>query len=224
MDEENSASGFSPRYQFLVDYCAAHELRFRSDPESKSLALSVRGETAIYELLMFLSNDDDVLQIYVVVPVAAGDERLRPLQSEFVVRANHHLVIGNFDLNMDDGRLCFHVGHVLGEAGLDENLLGQLLRTALATADRYFPALMRVMFGGHTPADAIFLSELDFQDSSKESKPKNEAAPLKEPKPAAKKKPRRPRKNLRKKSAEDLPGLFDHGDTPAADKKPPEEE
>ncbi len=38
----------------------------------------------------------------------------------------------------------------------------------MGTADRYFPALMRTLVGGETPADAIFLAELDYHTEAAE--------------------------------------------------------
>ena len=41
----------------------------------------------------------------------------------------------------------------------------------LEMADRYFPALMTVMFAGHTPSDAVYLSELtsDLNDQGEDA-------------------------------------------------------
>jgi hypothetical protein len=61
---------------------------------------------------------------------------------------------------MDNGRLRYRVGHVIGSAALSNETIMALIGMALEMADRYFPALMTVMFAGHTPSDAVYLSEL----------------------------------------------------------------
>ena len=67
---------------------------------------------------------------------------------------------------------------------------------------------MRVMFGGHTPADAVYLSELDVHAEDVEAgEEKSPPAPT-PPKPGAKR-PKAPRMDLRSKTTKDLPGLFD---------------
>lgn len=214
MSDDHFSPEFGTPFQVLVDHCESAGLKFKADPEAKGVFFSVRGDAAIYDVALLVTHDDEVLQIYANVPVAIADEKLRPLVAEFVVRANFRLAIGGFDFDMDEGKLCFHVGHAFGERGLDDEAVGRLLATALGTADRYFPALMRVMYGGHTPADAVYLSELDQQaDADEAEKP---AAPQSEPpsgtKPAApKKKARRPRRDPRLKSTKELPGLFDKG-------------
>lgn len=234
MSDENFSPEFGSPYQVLVDHCESGGLKFQADRELKGVFFSVRGEAAIYDLSLLITHDDEILQICVTIPVAAKDVKIRPLVAEFTVRANHHLGIGNFDFDMDDGAVRYHLGHAFGDRGLDDTAVGRLVATALGTADRYFPALMRIMYGGHTPADAVYLSELDYHTEAGESEDRptaqsRPAAPATSKAAADKQKPRRPRKSPRLKSTQELPGLFDtkaeergsNGGKPAPEDNPP---
>lgn len=214
MSDENllSSSGFGTPFDALVDHFNAKGFKFHADAGRRLLTLGLSGETAEYNCALYLTHNDEVLQIQIDIPVSARDVKRHPLAAEFVARANNRLVIGRFDFDHEQGRLCFHVGHPFGDK-LDDETIGRLMGTALGTADRYFPALMRVFFGGHTPADAIFLAELDYQtddEAPAEEQParpsKPSAAPVAPPKKA-----RRDRRNMRSNSTKDLPGLFDQG-------------
>lgn len=211
MPDENFSPHFGSPYQVLIDHCEAGEVKFRAEEDLKGVFFSVRGEASVYDLALFITHDDEVFEIYLNMPVHAESEKLRPLVAEFVLRANSSFGVGAFDLNMDDGRLTYHVAHAFGERGLDDEAVGRLIATALQTADRYFPALTLVMFGGHTPSDAIFLAELDCSaDVVEDPKPADSSTPpSKASKPRAKKKIRRPRRDPRLKSTQELPGLFD---------------
>ncbi len=132
--------------------------------------------------------------------------------AEVVTRANHKLVLGRFDYDMDEGRLLFHVGHAFGERGLDDQTIGRLLATAIFTSDRYFPALMRTLVGGETPADAVYLAELDHHAANVEgpdgqTKPEEPPAKSEAPK-KSRKSARRPRKNQGSKSTDNIPGIL----------------
>ena len=217
-----SDSDFSPEFgsplQVLIDHCESAEIKFRADEDLKGVFFSVRGQAANYDLALFITHNDEVFEIYLNMPVHAESEKLRPLVAEFVLRANSSFGVGAFDLNMDDGRLTYHVAHAFGERGLDDDAVGRLVATALQTADRYFPALTLVMFGGHTASDAIFLAELDCSaDAVEDPKPaKLSKTPPKATTPPAKQKARRPRRDPRLKGTRELPGLFD----PKAKKDP----
>ena len=207
---------FSAPYQALLDHCESNKLKFRADRARKAVMFSMCGEAAVYRCLLLITHDDEVFQVYIDYPVMAKDPKMRPMAAEFVARANHRLAIGHFDLDMSDGEVRFHVGHVIGGQGLDDETIGRLVSTALGTANRYFSAFMRMMFGGHTAEDAVFLSELDTHSASASKdgeKPSSGSPDAKPPPPAprpqAKKPPRRPRKNQRPKSHQELPGSLD---------------
>ena len=209
-----SDSDFSPEFgspfQVLIDHCESAEIKFRAEPDIKGLFFSMRGEMAIYDVALLITHEDEVFQIYVTIPIATTDEKFRPLVSEFVTRANHRIVIGHFDYDMDEGELRYHIGHPFGERGLDEDTVGRLFATAMGTADRYFPALMRTLVGGETPADAIFLAELDCHAGVVEQEnAEKPASPPATPKAPPERKARRPRRDPRLKGTKELPGLFD---------------
>ena len=119
--------------------------------------------------------------------------------------------IGAFDIDMDSGEMCYHLGQVIRGRELDDDIIGGVFSLALSSADRYFPAIMRVMFAGHTPADAVFLSELDVHAEAMEV---GETEPLLAPPKPVGKKRKAHRKSPRSKMTRELPDLFD--DPPSA--------
>jgi hypothetical protein len=211
MSDESFSPEFGSPYQVMVDHCESAGLKFRQDPEAKALFFSIRGQMAIYDVALLITHEDEVFQIYITIPIATTDEKFRPLVAEFVTRANHRIVIGHFDYDIDEGRLRYHVGHPFGERGLDEDTVGRLFATAMGTADRYFPALMRTLVGGETPSDAIFLAELDYHAEAveQEADERPQTPPHAAPKSPPKRKARRPRRDPRLKGTRELPGLID---------------
>jgi hypothetical protein len=196
-----------------LDYCESANIKFRAKPDVKGVFFSMRGEMAIYDVNLLVTHEDEVFQIYVTIPVATTEERLRPLVAEFVTRANHRIVVGHFDYDMDEGRLRYHIGHPFAEKGLGEGTVGRLFATAMGTVDRYFPALMLALVGGETPADAVYLAELDYHaaaaEEDEEPPQQHSGEAPQPPEPSLKKRNRRPRKDSRLKTTQELPGLFE---------------
>ncbi len=160
MKDHTTAANHRSPFEVLLDYCRDNQITQRSNIEMKLVAVSVNGAAALYELGLQVTPNDQVLQVTLEIPVAAAHEEMRPLVAEVVAHANYRLLIGHFDLDMDNGRLRYRVGHVIGSAALSNETIMALIGMALEMADRYFPALMTVMFAGHTPSDAVYLSEL----------------------------------------------------------------
>jgi hypothetical protein len=205
MSEETPSYGAVTPFEKLVHHFESNEFRFHADPETKSLQLFITGDCAVYNCRLQLTHDNDLIQVRVHYPVSARDPKIRPLVAEALARANHGMSIGNFDIDMDSGEISYHLGQVIGGLGLNDEIIGGVFSTAISTADRYFPAVMRVMFAGHTPADAVYLSELDVHAEAGEAEP---APAPKPPKPVAERHRAR-RKDNRSKTTKDLPGLFD---------------
>jgi hypothetical protein len=81
---------------------------------------------------------------------------LRPLRAptttrlatqEFVTRANYGLVIGNFEMDLDDGEVRFKASLDLHGEPLTTPLLRALAEATLTTMRRYLPGLLAVMHG-----------------------------------------------------------------------------
>jgi len=158
--DHTTAANYRPPFEVLLDCCRDNQITHRSNIEMKLAAVSVNGAAALYELGLQVTPNDRILQVTLEIPVAAAHEEMRSLIAEVVARANSRLLIGHFDLDMDNGKLRYRVGPVIGSAALSNETIMALTGMALEMAERYFPALTTVMLAGHTPSDAVYISEL----------------------------------------------------------------
>jgi hypothetical protein len=75
-------------------------------------------------------------------------------------------VNGDFNYELPEGQLSFRREFPMYWIKQDKSFIGLILHDAVSTCDTYFPALMRVLYGGHTPEDAVFLAELEIHSTS----------------------------------------------------------
>ena len=218
---------FTSPFETLVEHCKEHDIKCHIDRGKKFISFSMCGETAVYKVRWAITHDDEMLQMDVSIPVHARDEKMRPLVLETLMRANHRLALGNFNLDHSDGEIVYHIASPIGEAGLEDLIICKLFGTAMATTDRYFTALMRVMYGGHTPEDAVYLAELSLhsENVSDDAKSGPAAKPAPSAKPMAKKSARAPRKKKQPpKSDAQAPDLLNppasEGTDPAKQDRP----
>lgn len=202
---------FSAPFNTVVAHFENAGMNFHTDEEHKVVFFTICGDAAVYTCRLRVTHEDDVLQIDLALPVLARQPKVREQVLELVARANRGLPIGRFDLDLSDGQVTFHIGHAFGSSGLQDEDVGRLFSTGMATVDRYFPALMRLIYGGHTAEDAVFLSELSAH-SEKVSDTKTSAS--------AKKTTRRPRKKNAEPKSGDQPGLFDPSKGEGTDRPP----
>ena len=76
-----------------------------------------------------------------LVSVGRRDEVLR-----FIARVNWKLIIGNFDLDLDDGHLRFKTSVDFDGIELPETLIRNALLVAMNTVDTYSDSLMGIAF------------------------------------------------------------------------------
>ena len=184
---------FGAPFQSLVDHCEANELNFSIFREEKRIRLSICRRHALYTCHLRISNDDEIFQVHMNYPVLAKDEKMRPSVTEFFTRVNYGLVLGAFEVDLRDGEARYHISHLIGDGPLEDDVIRRIIGSALSTADRYFPAYMRVLFGGDTPEDAVFLAELDLNTQETENETASAETPAPPARKASKRKPRKKR-------------------------------
>ncbi len=91
---------------------------------------------------------------YVVAPVHVPEE-LRSSVAEFITRANFGLRIGNFEIDYSDGEVRYKTALDFEGETLTPAWIRNTIYPAVTTMDRYFPGLMKVIYGGRTPYEAI---------------------------------------------------------------------
>ncbi len=79
--------------------------------------------------------------------------------AQFLARANFGLRSGKFELDLDDGTLRFQSGLILEDTELTEALITRHCYNNVNTMSQYFSAIMKVMFGGCTPEEAVSKAE-----------------------------------------------------------------
>ncbi|MFM6130451.1 MAG: hypothetical protein ACKPBV_17285 [Sphaerospermopsis kisseleviana] len=208
MSDEIHPSDFGTPFAALVQHFESNDIRFSHDRSGKWVQFFMTGDCAVYNCRFQITHNDDVLQARVIFPVTARDPKMRPLVIETLARANNGMALGSFDIEVDSGQISFHLGQVIPGGALEDKLIGGLFLTCMATSDRYFPALMRVMFGGSTPNDAVYLSELDVHAEAVESGSASSTPAKSKPRSPARK-PSSRRRSSRNKSAKEFPDLFE---------------
>lgn len=102
---------------------------------------------------------------YSIFPVRTPENKLSEV-AEFVTRANYGMIIGNFELDYADGEIRYKTSVDVEDVDMSEQLVRHMVYANVLTMDKYFPGLMRVLYAGIPPADAI--DEIEGSTSAQE--------------------------------------------------------
>ena len=130
------------------------------DNHWKYLWVEIGGEIRLFTLVQMKNSDflcmgrvreeknEFVFYTYYDVKVP---ESKRQEAAEFFARVNDGLMIGNFEMDMEDGQAYFRAGIAVADQHISSSEIKYLMLIGLSTTDYYLPGLMSVISSREEP-------------------------------------------------------------------------
>ena len=129
-------------------------LTFRETGEPAVLETTFDAETCTYKLCAVAVEEQGRVIFYAVCPVKAPP-KLRHNVAEFITRANSGLMIGNLEMNFENGEVRYKTSIDVTAQELKREVIEPLLMTGVTCMDFFMPKLMLILYAGLGAADAI---------------------------------------------------------------------
>ncbi len=140
---------------FIENFLKENEMKFIKVDEKDGVFLcDCTAENGSFRCIISCEDENEYLCIYVQSGIKIPENN-RSAVSEFIMRANYGMRIGCFEMDLSDGEFRFRVSLISYETELAETILRRSFFIAIATMDRYCAGLLRVVYGGVAPEDAI---------------------------------------------------------------------
>jgi hypothetical protein len=123
-----------------------------------ALRMDVEGESGRWACYAIEQSESAQYVIYSAVPMPCPANR-RAATMELLTRANFGLIVGNFELDLDDGEVRFKTSLDVDGDRLSVPLARRLVAMNLHTMDQYLPAILAAMSGALGPLEALALAE-----------------------------------------------------------------
>lgn len=143
-----------PVYNAIVEFFEKDDWKYEVAQADKLLRVTANGKNGQFHSFAQVYEDRHQFIFYTAMPSKATPERMQAVM-EYITRANYGMVIGNFELDLNDGEVRYKTSIDVEGDRLVFALVRHLVYGNLLTADRYFPGLMAVMFGGKNAKEAI---------------------------------------------------------------------
>jgi hypothetical protein len=118
------------------------------------LQMVFQGENGKWTCYAKARDDQEQFVFYSVCPVNAPDSK-RLAVAEFLTRANSGMIIGNFEMDFEDGEIRYKTSIDFEDDSLSSALIKRLVYANVMMMDAYLPGMMSVIYGDVTPVDAI---------------------------------------------------------------------
>ncbi len=116
--------------------------------------LGMNGKNTSLECIVTENEKMEQVTIYASLPNRVPEE-LRGKAAEYLTRANWGLRNGNFEMDYSDGEVRYKTFVDIEGSQLVPKMVQNLFTANIMTADRYFPGLQKVIYGGMAPEAAI---------------------------------------------------------------------
>jgi hypothetical protein len=118
------------------------------------LQMVFQGENGKWTCYAKARDDQEQFVFYSVCPVNTPDSK-RLAVAEFLTRANSGMIIGNFEMDFEDGEIRYKTSIDVEDDSLSCALIKRLVYANVMMMDAYLPGIMSVIYGDVTPLDAI---------------------------------------------------------------------
>ncbi len=137
-----------------VAFFEADEWPYERIEELPMVRSRYAGRNGNYDCWFQARPAEQQMMFYSRAPINASPEK-RAALAEFFTRSNYGMVIGNFELDMNDGEMRYKVSVDAEAIDLTPTFLKNISYTAVVTMDRYLPGIMKVLYSDIPPADAV---------------------------------------------------------------------
>ena len=141
-------------FEAVVDYLNEDDWKYNIVKDDTALVLSFRGRSGSWQCFANVDEERQWFSFFSILPSNVPEEK-RPIIAEFITRANYGLVIGNFEMDYNDGEVRYKTSIDVEGGELSPKMIENMMQANLMTMDRYFPGLMSVLYGGRDPAESI---------------------------------------------------------------------
>lgn len=138
----------------MLEFFREDDWRYSQIKDEPVLGMGFSGKNGTWNCFARAREEQEQLVFYSVCSVNAPENK-RAAVAEYLTLANYGLIIGNFELDFRDGEIRYKTSIDVEDAELTQALIRNLVYTNVATMDRYLPGLLKVIYGGADPDEAI---------------------------------------------------------------------
>lgn len=151
----------------LEEYYDSQNWKYDYDKEEETFRMRINLKAVDSCSVFARVKNAETILIYSVFPIKAPEEKRRDI-AEFITLANYNMILGNFELDFDDGEIRYKVSTLCGDIELAHEYVERQVDMGFYMLDRYGEGILSVLYGNVSPKDAIQKIEGSDEEDSNE--------------------------------------------------------
>lgn len=140
-------------FDALLEFVRANGIEHEVDDDPPSIVVDLPGPPGTTHVLVPFDDGEQVVYWAVLAPPVP--EARRPAMAELLCRINYGLLVGNLEMDWEDGELRCKTSIDFEGSEVEGPLVTGMIRANIGILDRYTDAILAVASGSASPADAI---------------------------------------------------------------------
>lgn len=150
----SSSSPDSNIFAEMINFFQADDWPFVELPVQPALQIPFQGENGRWNCYARTRSEQNQFVFYSICPVNAPENKRQAI-AEFITRANSGMMIGNFELDFNDGEISYKTSIDVEGDRLSFALIQRVVYANVTMMDEYLPGMMSVIYGNVSPEEAI---------------------------------------------------------------------
>lgn len=142
----------------MLEFFQEDKWNFTRVQDEPVLSMGVSGKNGKWRCYAKAREEQGQFLFYSICETTVPDDKHAEI-AEFLTRANYALVIGNFEMNYNDGEIRYRTSVDVEGDRLNAVLIKNVVYANVVMMDRYLPGILSVIFGGMSPEKAIQMIE-----------------------------------------------------------------
>jgi len=141
-------------YKAMLNFFEADDWPLVEDEDKPILYMNFQGENGQWHCLAKAREAEDQCVFYSLYPEAVPEDK-RSTIAEFLTRANYGMILGNFELDFDDGEIRYKTSIDVEGDRLTPTLVQNLVYSNVMTMDQYLPGILAILEQNLTAKGAL---------------------------------------------------------------------
>ncbi len=141
-------------FDAMVQFFKDDDWNFRQLEGKPILQMGFSGDNGSWACYARARDEQEQFIFYSIMETKVPEDKRQAI-AEFITRANYGMIIGNFEMDFSDGEVRYKTSIDVEGGELTTTMFKNLVYPNVRMMDRYLPGIMRVIYGGATPEEAI---------------------------------------------------------------------
>ncbi len=130
----------------LMDFFTQEGWSFKKHPDSPVLLMKIKGKNGTWNCTATVREEKEYFIFHSLCPVKVLPEQYETM-AEFLMTINNKVLIGNFEMNLDNGSIRYKTSIKVKGDRLSPPLIKELVYKNIKTMDAYLPRIQAVSEG-----------------------------------------------------------------------------